>query len=47
VRVVVGAPLHVEENAQPSREQSQQTAQRILDLAEPGPGAIAEVTTDG
>ncbi len=31
VRIVVGAPLHVEENAQPSREQSQQTAQRILD----------------
>jgi 1-acyl-sn-glycerol-3-phosphate acyltransferase len=51
VRVVVGAPLHVEENAQPTREQSQQTAQRILDaihdLAEPGPGAIAEVTADG
>ena len=40
VRVVVGAPLHVEENAQPSREQSRETAQRILDavheLAEPG-----------
>jgi 1-acyl-sn-glycerol-3-phosphate acyltransferase len=51
VRVVVGAPLHVEENAQPTREQSQQMAQRILDaihdLAEPGPGAIAEVTADG
>jgi RNase H-fold protein (predicted Holliday junction resolvase) len=45
VRVVVGTPLHVEENAQPSREQSQQTAQRILDaihdLAEAGRGAIA------
>jgi 1-acyl-sn-glycerol-3-phosphate acyltransferase len=31
VRVVIGAPLQVERNAQPSREQSQQTAQRILD----------------
>jgi len=31
VRVVVGAPLHVEPIAQPSREQSRQTAQRILD----------------
>ena len=40
VRVVVGTPLQVEENARPSREQSQATAQRILDaihdLAEPG-----------
>lgn len=31
VRVVVGAPLRVGRVAQPSREQSQQTAQRILD----------------
>ncbi len=31
VRVVVGAPLRIEEIAQPSREQSSQTAQRILD----------------
>ncbi len=31
VRVVIGAPLHVRAIAQPSREQSQQTAQRILD----------------
>jgi 1-acyl-sn-glycerol-3-phosphate acyltransferase len=31
VRVVVGTPLHVQENAQPSREESQQTAQRVLD----------------
>ncbi len=31
VRVVIGAPLHVEESTQPSREQSQHTAQRILD----------------
>jgi len=31
VRVVVGAPLRVGRDAQPSREQSQQTAQRILD----------------
>jgi 1-acyl-sn-glycerol-3-phosphate acyltransferase len=31
VRVVIGAPLRVEEHARPSREQSQQTAQRILD----------------
>lgn len=31
VRVVIGAPLRVEQIAQPSREQSQQTAQRILD----------------
>ncbi len=31
VRVVVGEPLEVEEDAQPSRERSQQTAQRILD----------------
>jgi len=31
VRVVVGAPLGVEHDAQPSREQSQHTAQRILD----------------
>jgi len=41
VRIIVGAPLHVEENAQPSREQSQQTAKRILeaihDLAAAGP----------
>jgi 1-acyl-sn-glycerol-3-phosphate acyltransferase len=39
VRVVVGAPLRVEEDTDPSRERSQQTAQRILDavhaLAEP------------
>ncbi len=31
VRVVIGAPLHVECIAEPSREQSLQTAQRILD----------------
>jgi len=31
VRVVIGAPLQVEEDPQPSRERSQQTAQRILD----------------
>lgn len=31
VRVVIGAPLHVEAIAHPSREQSEQTAQRILD----------------
>jgi len=31
VRVTIGSPLHVVENAQPAREQSQQTAQRILD----------------
>lgn len=31
VRVVIGAPLRVTATAQPSREQSQQTAQRILD----------------
>ena len=31
VRVVVGTPLQVEESARPSREQSQETAQRILD----------------
>jgi 1-acyl-sn-glycerol-3-phosphate acyltransferase len=31
VRVVVGAPLRIEEDAQPSREQSSRTAQRILD----------------
>jgi len=31
VRVVVGAPLTVAEDPQPSREHSQQTAQRILD----------------
>jgi 1-acyl-sn-glycerol-3-phosphate acyltransferase len=31
VRVVIGAPLDVEEDPQPSRERSQQTAQRILD----------------
>jgi len=31
VRVVIGEPLRVEAVAQPSREQSQQTAQRILD----------------
>ena len=31
VRVVIGAPLHVEESTQPSREQSRHTAQRILD----------------
>ena len=45
VRVIIGAPLHVERDAQPSREQSQQTAQRILDaiyeLAEPGEGPVA------
>lgn len=39
VRVTIGAPLHVEHDPQPSRERSQQTAQRILDaihaLAEP------------
>jgi 1-acyl-sn-glycerol-3-phosphate acyltransferase len=31
VHVIVGAPLHVAEDARPSREQCQQTAQRILD----------------
>jgi len=31
VRIAVGAPLSVEHVAQPSREQSRQTAQRILD----------------
>ncbi len=31
VRVVIGAPLQVEHDPQPSRERSQQTAQRILD----------------
>ena len=31
VRVVIGAPLHIEESSQPSREQSRQTAQRVLD----------------
>ena len=31
VRVVIGAPLQVPQIAQPPREQSQQTAQRILD----------------
>jgi len=31
VRVVIGAPLQVEGDPQPSRERSQQTAQRILD----------------
>ena len=31
VLVVIGPPLHVQEDPQPSREQSQQTAQRILD----------------
>jgi len=31
VRVVIGAPLQIVEQAQPSREHSQQTAQRILD----------------
>ena len=31
VRVVVGAPLRIERDATPSREQSQETAQRILD----------------
>lgn len=31
VRVVIGAPLQVEETPQPSRERAQQTAQRILD----------------
>jgi 1-acyl-sn-glycerol-3-phosphate acyltransferase len=31
VRVVIGAPLRIEEDAAPSREQSQETAQRILD----------------
>ncbi|HVF77067.1 MAG TPA: lysophospholipid acyltransferase family protein [Solirubrobacteraceae bacterium] len=31
VRVVVGAPFGVEHDPQPSRERSQQTAQRILD----------------
>ncbi len=43
VRVVIGAPLQIAQNAEPSREQSQQTAQRILDavdaLAEPAPPA--------
>src|SRR4051794_3430701 len=40
VRVVIGAPLQVEEDHQPSRERSLRTAQRILDavyeLAEAG-----------
>jgi len=31
VRVVIGAPLQVEEDPAPSREQSQRTAQRVLD----------------
>ena len=31
VRVVIGAPLDVEEDPAPSREQSQRTAQRVLD----------------
>ncbi len=31
VRVVIGAPLTVDHDPQPSRERSQQTAQRILD----------------
>ncbi len=31
VRVVIGTPLHVERDPHPSRERSQQTAQRILD----------------
>jgi 1-acyl-sn-glycerol-3-phosphate acyltransferase len=31
VRVVIGAPLRVEHDAHPSRERSQQTAQRIVD----------------
>jgi len=31
VRIVIGSPLRFEPNEQPSREQSQQTAQRILD----------------
>ena len=31
VRVVIGVPLEVEAQAAPSREQSQQTAQRVLD----------------
>jgi 1-acyl-sn-glycerol-3-phosphate acyltransferase len=39
VRVVIGEPLQVEQDPQPSRERSQKTAQRILDaihaLAEP------------
>ncbi len=39
VAVVIGTPLHVEEVAQPTRQQSQHTARRILDaihdLAEP------------
>ena len=30
VRVVVGTPLQVEESERPSREQSRETAQRIL-----------------
>ncbi|MCA1568910.1 MAG: 1-acyl-sn-glycerol-3-phosphate acyltransferase [Chloroflexi bacterium] len=34
VRVVIGSPLRVEPNAQPSREGSQQTAQRILDAVD-------------
>jgi 1-acyl-sn-glycerol-3-phosphate acyltransferase len=43
VRVVIGAPLTVEEYPRPSRERSQQTAQRILDAVhaladEPRPG---------
>jgi 1-acyl-sn-glycerol-3-phosphate acyltransferase len=42
VRVVIGMPLQVEEDAQPSRDASQQTAQRILDAVyELAPPAIA------
>ena len=51
VRVVIGPPLHVAANAQPSREQSQQAAQRILDavheLADAAPPARAAVGPGG
>ncbi len=44
VRVVIGAPLTIDEIAQPSREQSQATAQRILDAIHDlgGPEAAPE-----
>jgi hypothetical protein len=43
VRIVIGEPLAVEADPQPSRERSQQTAQHILDAVhalaeEPRPG---------
>ena len=39
VRVVIGVPLQVDANAQPSREGSQETAQRILDAVHDLAGA--------